>query len=441
MSKVTSFFGRHTTMIYGLVGICVVCVFLIPYCKRLYDQIPRYNWKTTEVGHIKSEEPFGAKYLDEYLHEYWKSKVYIAEDVDSAFAKYRKPSNYLIMNPEHSDSLHIADYIAMANGGSKILFANASTSIIENLTIDVENWTEQHFSINDFLKNTDDMKHRELSIWNHGRKQLKRIKIWENMISGTMASAIEMDSISTYGDYYYCYGDIPQGTYTTLISIDDERDVAARREIGYGCITFISSYAFFSNYGVQNEDLRLGMEHVMKNTFDNSLPLVIVYSNNDEEKEESDININMIFEVLLKNPSSALFLWLLFAALILAIFINGRRRRRAEDVKRKTRNSSINFINHLATIYTDDTDYAELLRIEKRVLLYKLRKEYYFDMRTRDFTQISQFAEHIANTKGLNIDHVREMLNTLEELTDFSVQVDATSYRLCINQLEEIGRV
>ena len=226
-----------------------------------------------------------------------------------------------------------------------------------------------------------------------------------------------------------------------MISIDDERDVAARREIGYGCITFISSYAFFSNYGVQNEDLRLGMEHVMKNTFDNSLPLVIVYSNNDEEKEESDININMIFEVLLKNPSSALFLWLLFAALILAIFINGRRRRRAEDVKKKTRNSSINFINHLATIYTDDTDYAELLRIEKRVLLYKLRKEYYFDMRTRDFTQISQFAEHIANSKGLNIDHVREVLNTLEELTDFSVQVDATSYRLCINQLEEIGRV
>lgn len=97
MSKVTSFFGRHTKMIYGLVGICVVCVFLIPYCKRLYDQIPRYNWKTTEVGHIKSEEPFGAKYLDEYLHEYWKGKVYIAEDVDSAFAKYRKPSNYLIM--------------------------------------------------------------------------------------------------------------------------------------------------------------------------------------------------------------------------------------------------------------------------------------------------------------------------------------------------------
>ena len=123
---------------------------------------------------------------------------------------------------------------------------------------------------------------------------------------------------------------------------------------------------------------------------------------------------------------------------VLAIFVNGRRRRRAETVHEKAQNSSINYIRHLATIYTDETNYNELLRIEKRVLLYRLRKEYYFDMRTRDFTEVSQFAEHIATTKGLRLENIKEVLNTLEELTASGVEVDARSYRLCLGQLSQL---
>ena len=219
--------------------------------------------------------------------------------------------------------------------------------------------------------------------------------------------------------------------------MNDKWDVAARRDIGNGCITLsYNRLIFFTNYAVQNKDLRIGMEHIMECTFDRSLPLVIIY--NDSEYED-DIE-GTTFMVLLKHPATALFLWLLCAALALAIIVNTRRRRRPESVNRKTQNSSINFIRHLATIYTDDTDYRELLRIEKRVLLYKLRKEYYFDMRTRNFSEVSQFASILATNRGLNEERVKEVLSTLEELTASGVQVDAKSYRLCLKQLDEIKK-
>ncbi len=127
-------------------------------------------------------------------------------------------------------------------------------------------------------------------------------------------------------------------------------------------------------------------------------------------------------------------------SLALALIANTRRRRRAETLNKKAQNSSINFIRHLATIYTDDTDYRELLRIEKRVLLYKLRKEFYFDMRTRDFSEVSQFASILAASRGLNEERVKEVLSTLEELTASGVQVDAKSYRLCLELLETLSR-
>ena len=90
MSKNENFLNRHATWIYILAGICIVCVLLIPYGKRIYDQIPQYEWEEEHMGSTKSKEPFGAKYLDEYLHDYWKGKLYVEADADSAFAKFGK---------------------------------------------------------------------------------------------------------------------------------------------------------------------------------------------------------------------------------------------------------------------------------------------------------------------------------------------------------------
>ncbi len=447
MNKSMNFLNRHATWIYIAAGICIVCVLLIPYGKRLYDQIPQYEWEEKQMGSTKSKEPFGAKYLDEYLHDYWKGKLYVEADADSAFAKFgKKKANYLFVNSGYqvADSAHIFQLISMANTGNRVLIADMEYEIARRLLIETWRGESDYFNIQDFLDRENEISRISLYLCEKSNGKPDSIMVWENMVTETICILQEdslqndttEDGIVIADEYCDFYGDLPLGSYTPLISFNDKWDVAARRDIGKGCITLsFNNHLFFTNYAVQNKDLRIGMEHIMECTFDKSLPLIIIYNDYEDETDTDGTP----FMVLLKHPATALFLWLLCAALALAIIFNTRRRRRPENVNKKVQNSSINFIRHLATIYTDDTDYRELLRIEKRVLLYKLRKEFYFDMRTRDFSEVSQFASILAANRGLNEERVKEVLSTLEELTASGVQVDAKSYRLCLEQLDTIN--
>ena len=447
MNKSMNFLNRHATWIYIAAGICIVCVLLIPYGKRIYDQIPRYEWEEKQMGSTKSKEPFGAKYLDEYLHDYWKGKLYVEADADSAFAKFgKKKANYLFVNSGYqvADSAHIFQLISMANTGNRVLIADMEYEIARRLLIETWRGESDYFNIQDFLDRENEISRISLYLCEKSNGKPDSIMVWENMVTETICILQEdslqndttEDGIIIADEYCDFYGDLPLGSYTPLISFNDKWDVAARRDIGKGCITLsFNNHLFFTNYAVQNKDLRIGMEHIMECTFDKSLPLIIIYNDYEDENDTDGTP----FMVLLKHPATALFLWLLCAALALAIIFNTRRRRRPENVNKKVQNSSINFIRHLATIYTDDTDYRELLRIEKRVLLYKLRKEFYFDMRTRDFSEVSQFASILAANRGLNEERVKEVLSTLEELTASGVQVDARSYRLCLEQLDTIN--
>lgn len=447
MNKSMNFLNRHATWIYIAAGICIVCVLLIPYGKRIYDQIPKYEWEEKQMGSTKSKEPFGAKYLDEYLHDYWKGKLYVEADADSAFAKFgKKKANYLFVNSGYqvADSAHIFQLISMANTGNRVLIADMEYEIARRLLIETWRGGSDYFNIQDFLDRENEISRISLYLCEKSNGKPDSIMVWENMVTETICILQEdslqndttEDGIVIADEYCDFYGDLPLGSYTPLISFNDKWDVAARRDIGKGCITLsFNNHLFFTNYAVQNKDLRIGMEHIMECTFDKSLPLIIIYNDYEDENDTDGTP----FMVLLKHPATALFLWLLCAALALAIIFNTRRRRRPENVNKKVQNSSINFIRHLATIYTDDTDYRELLRIEKRVLLYKLRKEFYFDMRTRDFSEVSQFASILAANRGLNEERVKEVLSTLEELTASGVQVDARSYRLCLEQLDTIN--
>ena len=448
MSKNMNFLNRHATWIYILAGICIVCVLLLPYGKRIYDQIPQYEWEEGHMGSTKSKEPFGAKYLDEYLHDYWKGKLYVEADADSAFAKFgKKKANYLFVNSGYqvTDSAHIIQLISMANTGSRVLIADTEYEIARRLLIESWRGESDYFNIQDFLDKGNEISRTSLYLCEKSNGKPDSIMVWENMVTETICILEEdslqndttQDSIVVAEAYSDFYGDLPLGSYASLISFNDKWDVAARRDIGNGCITLSFTRLFlFTNYAVQNKDLRIGMEHVMERTFDRSLPLVIIYNDHEEANDFEGTT----FMVLMKHHATALFLLLLCAALALALIANTRRRRRAETVNKKAQNSSINFIRHLATIYTDDTDYRELLRIEKRVLLYKLRKEFYVDMRTRDFSEVSQFASILAASRGLNEERVKEVFSTLEELTASGVQVDAKSYRLCLELLETLSR-
>ena len=249
---------RHTAMIYGGIAVCVVCIFLFPYGKRLYDQFPRYEWEPNHQGNVKNKEDFGAKYLDEYLHETWLGKIYVETEED-ALRKFRnKRANYLFFNNYDKDSLEIANIISNANKGNRYIFVGTNTDLIENLDINATAGNK-YFDIKEFHYGNHERK--TLIIKNGKGKSTTSIRLWGEMAyDNFMSSALDQDSIIVHTPFYHCYGNLPKGTYTPLISLTSGYDIAARRNIGNGCITIVYSFAFFTNYAASDDDMRKGME-------------------------------------------------------------------------------------------------------------------------------------------------------------------------------------
>ena len=61
MNKVLNFMSKHTALVYGVIAVCVICIFLFPYGKRLYNQFPTYKWDIKHMGNIENEEALPAR--------------------------------------------------------------------------------------------------------------------------------------------------------------------------------------------------------------------------------------------------------------------------------------------------------------------------------------------------------------------------------------------
>ena len=165
MNKVLNFMSKHTALVYGVIAVCVICIFLFPYGKRLYNQFPTYKWDIKHMGNIENEEAFGAKYLDEYLHKTWHGKIYV-ENAEDALKKYRKKkANFLFINEYENDSAATANIISRANNGSRFLYATTDDYFIENLNIYALEESPS-FDIKDFLRNPREQKRETLYLRN-----------------------------------------------------------------------------------------------------------------------------------------------------------------------------------------------------------------------------------------------------------------------------------
>lgn len=442
--RILQFLDVHRRQIYIFISVCVLCVVLIPYGKRLYNQRKEYEWSKYKFGNNTSKDPFGAYYFNEYLKENWSAGVIIEEcNFEDAYKKHRKKTcNYLSMNDvEYLDNWDEdnADVIfSMIRSGNRIIVANQEDYLCNALG--VYEMSYNYFDVDKFTSKEPGVERCSVYLLNgkHNRNDVGYFEIWDVMLD--QAYRDDMSAMRNEHQYSYYYKDDNYGKLVPLMRDQHDKLIAFRRDIGSGRITMVGSQAILCNYGVQYHGTRLALEHLLDCTFDRSKPLVVVYDGQDGTLQD-DVPTNRkesMYYILLENPSSRMFLWLLAAGLVLAVLVNSRRRQRAKAELERSRNSSIVYTRHLASLYSKDTDYSDLLKIEHRVLLYRLRKEYLFDMRTKDFTHISQFAELVANSHKLNADDVRKVLLKLESLTTDSIVVSQKDYLACIKSLDGI---
>lgn len=457
MIRILQYLYQRRRSLYIIAAVCAVYVALIPYGIRIYNQRVEFDWDFNKTGNINSEEPFGAFYFKQYLEDKWRKPVYVEYDgLHDINKKYGKSKcNYIIFRTlsyySYSGKDEMDECFDMVYDGNRIIMGKIDNDLLSALYIDYSHTTD--FSIPDFSNKGYSPARHPVYLINGKKKHdgVKYFEMWADLLNFSLSAHRwqrlgneddneEYDESTSY-EYYYRKRD--KGSMTPLMQDSDNDTYAIRRNLGRGSITVLGSYAFLSNYGVQTENNRIAVDYLLRECFDSSKPIVIVCNNLDRKDSELNDNEeygnnNSMYSVLLNNPSSRIFLWLLLVALLLAVFVNSRRRQRAKNELEKPRNSSIVYAKHLATLYNNKTDYVDLLKIEQRVLLYRLRKDYRFDIRTKDFTHISQFASLVANSHKLNADDVRKVLLRLESLTTDSIVVSQKDHLACIKSLDGI---
>lgn len=423
-------------LIYAALAVLGIALTALGYV--YLDTHRTYDWDSYEFGYIQPTSPFGAYYLKEFLEEEWddeiiyeggyvdydkylsdKKKYNVLSFDNSAFDYNDETNKYDIVSDE------IKSIVSLLNNGNNFIFAAENVDFITFFGLDID--TDKAFSITDF----DNKENIPDNVGITTTLGDTICHLWSNMISTYFAGRTKK---SKYEEYLR---DIPHREQTTLLR-NGKRAICVRNKVGKGNATFVGSQLLFSNYGVSREDTKQAIRYIIDNTFDKSLPLLVIFKDYEDIEQSTDTSVDRsnILDVLLANPGTNLAITILLITFILTLLFNSRRRRRAEEERKRERNSSINYTKHLASLYDQTSDYKELLITEQRMLLYNLRKEYRFDISTHSFTRPSEFAPMIAKSKSLDQKQVDEALRTIEYYTEKNGAINERIYIKCIEAIE-----
>lgn len=442
MMNVLTWIQNHQKTFYTIV-IGIICLIVgPPLLFRMLDNREKYDWSVDLLGEQDSKEPFGAYYFDRYLESKWKK----VERCDSSLydclkANKSRLCNYLVMKPSASftpDSLKDRAVLEAIGKGNNILFCRSDSYFTSRLGIRCYN--VNYFSIWSIKHNKEDLKYSGLYYAADGeffRGETPDCQILNDMINERFEYEPELFDIDEFGSDLAKR--FPADEMTKVVRGDMYSCVVAMEHIGKGRFITNGVPVLFSNFAVSDSAMCKLTEKVMQTAFDSSKPLVIVYGKKISQQQKRNVKVGKsTFYVLLEKKQTALALYILFIVFMLCLVMNVRRKRSAEQSLPLERNASISYIRHLATLYTGDSDYKELLQIEQRNLLYRLRKEYRFDLRTKDFALPSEYAGFIARSKKLDENAVRDVLQRMEMLTSSFGTITRESYVDCLKQLHSV---
>lgn len=443
MKGIVKFMHRYQRLVFVVSAVFIIAIIGYPLVMKQLDRRVKYDWyEYTNYGEPLSKEPFGQYYLDEYLRKAWKGKFEVDSTFLGAMKKHSgKRCNYLVFDCEMEsyqmeDSLNL--FLGKVRNGNNFIFANHKVESL-SLLLGVDDYWSSSFQVSDFNKENTELQKKTIgSPKASGRGLTDTCRVWTNMMNSHMI--YNPDSIVLP---YYAEGwkyRAPKGTVKRNVVDGNDFCYVMTVNLGKGKALFNGSLAFFTNYAMSEPRLWKLNEKVINETFDKSLPLVVVYSQYGNEYNSSFSGEDLLFSALLKNPSTALALYILLAMLLLWVLVNSRRKRRAETEMEREHNSSVSYVEHLATLYTINSDYKELLELEQRKLLYRLRKEFRFDIQTSDFTLPSDYSAILAKSKGYDEMKVKEALLQLEALTGGEGSVNRDSYTKCMKLLIEALR-
>lgn len=215
---------------------------------------------------------------------------------------------------------------------------------------------------------------------------------------------------------------------TTVLVRNRERFVLAfSKRVGKGELFLVTNPLLFTNYGMLdkgNAGYIFSLLSYMK-----GMPLVRLGKENKELVQVTPLRY------LLSRPPLKWSLYLSLATLVLFMCFTAKRRQRVIPVIRSPKNTTLDFVKQIGTLYHQEKDYLGLLRKKRILFVQALKKETGIDLNSEKLSM--ELCLHLSGKTGLDPEKLYKALKKLEML-DYDLEINEKELKEYIDQMNEI---
>lgn len=370
-----------------------------------------------------SKEPFGTMLFDSLMQESlpggYENRTFNEDELALLASDSDQVRQLLFLPDKYGFSvLEVRSVLCMVRNGSHIMVVSPYPSEWEDeLDYDVNYNRNSIFSYSSFMSQLNE----------HGHPLLDTL-IWQGDVlfpyePSADASPYPNDTtliwqaMSSEMDFDSCY--YREDVVTHLTNVHDGQ-VAVTFLYGKGRLTLVATPLIFTNFGVMNPACRKLMLRLM-NEFGQAHVVRMV-------PEKTDYCENM-FSVMMQHPPMKLAWRILLCGALLALIVNARRRQRAIQPLRHSRNGTLDFIRQHASLFRSETDHASLVRKKRRALAHELRQKWQVDVDDADPHALREQAARLAACLHRDVHSVMLDLDFINQLSATEGHVSPELFR------------
>jgi len=149
------------------------------------------------------------------------------------------------------------------------------------------------------------------------------------------------------------------------------------------------------------------------------------YSENNEEENEGDgtggdENRQSILQFILKHPPLVWAILILLAGAILYALFKGKRMQKIIPAAELKENTSLGYINTLASLYLQENKHQKLIHLKEKTFLNFIAEHYYISCKTPD----EKFIEKVAVKSQVEKEKITEIFNAFYQLQRVQIVTD-----------------
>lgn len=419
-----------------------------------HNMVKEYSWIPTFSASDK--QPFGCYVFDDVLTSSLKGNYSVSTetfyqlDQDSVNA----PRAFLLVsNDMEMDSVDINSMTNLLDKGNKVMIV--SSSFPYNLTDSLNiKFHKSYFDLNALRLLADKGKRQGTLVFCDSAVAHKSYNFYSQLLTDYFwgVDSIEPeykftetdDQPLTEDDYLnpedakknplirkseeqLKYSRLAQCPTTVLVRNKQKYVVAFSKKVGNGELFMVANPLLFTNYGILdkgNAGYIFGLLSHMK-----GMPLVRL-GNDTKEMEQ----ITPLRYFLTQTPLKW-SVYLSLISLVLFMCFTARRRQRVIPLIYPLRNTTLDFVKQIGTLYHQDKKYLEVLRKKKSCFVQALKKETGVDLSSEQLTV--ELCQRLSDKTGMDADVLYAILKKLE-LLEYDVDIDEKELKEYIDKMNEI---